>query len=259
MQYRSLLVVDEDPANDRAMLYNLRADVRAFEKATAYVRVGMQQKFIAEPSESGFLLQDTVTGLTYKHKLDLAKWDVPRELTFAHQGLVYWPTSRASQNQALVMAPELKSDVSVQAIPHLTVGGEGRMQYRWHRYAERAGYGGGMNTQYVFGTRGYVEFDGFPIPEKFGSVSVSADVSSNWQRRYSPRESLEAGSVQPTSWNWYQSYGWDASVGYTPKQLPVTLSMSVEHGGGVLKNGIVNTFFANRDETELVFSLSGKF
>ena len=141
-----------DPENDRYTVLWVRGEYNVIEKAQVFARVGLLRRFIAEPGESGYFLQDTTLGGRYGHEISLEGLKLgERKLSLSHQVLLYLPTSRASLLQTLRLAPELRSTASIDVVKGLSVGVQGRFQYRFHRYAERAGPGAGMNTQYLLG------------------------------------------------------------------------------------------------------------
>ncbi len=256
LEYRQLAIADVDPENDRYTVLWVRGEYNVLEKAHVFARVGVLRRFIAEPGESGYFLQDTTVGGRYGHEVGLGGIGLgERNLSLSHQVLLYLPTSRASLLQTLYLAPEVRSTASVDVVKGLNLGLQGRFQYRFHRYAERAGPGAGMNTQYLLGVLPSVTYT-LPDLGSFGRLSANAYMLSTWQRRYASRETYlpEASEAAPL----FQMYGWGASLTYTPVQY-VSLNVGIDHGGSVLRNGIVNTFVAHRDETELGVSLTGRF
>ena len=112
-----------------------------------------------------------------------------------------------------------------------------------------------MNTQYLLGARPFVSY-ALPDLGRFGGLSADAYLLSTWQRRYASRESYlsEASEAAPL----FQMYGWGASLSYEPVKY-VSVSVGIDHGGSVLRNGIVNTLVAHRDETELGVSVIGRY
>lgn len=262
LEYRSLVVVDPDPANDRHVVLAIKAEARPFEATTAFVRAGLLRRFWAEVGESGFFLQDLALGATYSHALRLDRLRIPRELSLHYLGQVYLPTSRASLTQSLYAAPDLRGTASVEVLPRLTAGLSAHFQYRFHKYAERAGLFGGMNTQYLLGGQ---LFAGYQVwsSERFGDVELEASGSTTYLRKYASREAYlsEASDAAPL----FQQYGWGVSATYRAPSRWVapleglTFSLGIDHGGSVLRDGIVNTFLFHRDETELVAALSGTY
>lgn len=250
-QFRTLAIRDEDPRNDQVTIYRLRGQGTLFEGASAYVRFGLLQRFVAEPDESGFLLQDTLAGVSYTHAVDLG----PRDLDLTHNLAVFLPTSRASQTQDLYAAPLYELSASIEAVDGLVLHVEPGVQYRFHEYAERAGLQGGMNTQLRWEVRGGVDYTLFDS-ETAGMLAIGGSSGSTWDLKYASRDDHESASSDRQVL--LQSYDWEGHVVYRPLSF-LRATVSIEHGGRVLRDGIVNTFFVHRDETELAFTLSGHY
>ena len=252
VMYRQLAVTDATPANDLWMTYRLRADIDVFPHARAFIWGGIQQKFWAQPDESGWFLQDLALGMSYTQevKLDFVPLDFfkSRKLDLAYVGRVYLPTSRASINQDLYVAPEALTRASFAITDTLSVVSDVYFQYRLNRYAEQAGLEGGMNNQLSFGPSLGLEYT-FLDDDKIGTFTAGADVATAWGKKYGSRD--EFSSTYSSEHMWTQDYGWDAYVTYTPWKY-TTVVLTLQQGGPVLRDGIVNTFFVKREETELV-------
>ena len=251
IQYRQQAVVDEDPENERLMLYRLGGSARVFDGGRAFVRLGMSERFVAQPEESGFRLQDSQIGLNYVHAVELGA----KQLDFAHDLALFLPTSRPSLTQHLYVAPQYLLTASMEVLPDLIIAVVPNFRYRFHRYAERSGFGAGMNTQWELGLHGGVDWI-FLKTSAVGDFGVGASAGSTWNRKFDSRDDYDAstsdqGYVQ-------QIYDWEGHA--TWQFLPqLGLTVAVEHGGPVLRDGIVNTFFVQRDETELSFTLAGAY
>lgn len=252
-EYRGLVVFDQDRANDHAMLYFAQGQWKPLDGLTTFLRVGVMQQFSVEEGESPFFLQDTSLGASASWTAKVPQVD--REVTVAGTLQAYLPTSRASQYQELYVAPELRLSASTHAFWRVDVGLDGRAQYRFHRYAERAGPGGGMNTRTVLSLRPWASVLLWDFQE-YGKLSASADYSRSFVLRYGSRETYlsEASEAAP----WFNTYGWGAALSYQPHPM-LSASLSISQGGSVLRNGIVNTFAFHRDETELGLGLSARY
>jgi hypothetical protein len=217
---------------------------------SARVRMGFNQRFVAEPNESGFLFQDLRVGGIYSHGLP---WELPAwagNIRFVHILDVLTPTSRASQNQSMYLATQQTSLVTWTPGWSLTLGVSETWQQRFNQYAERAGRDGGMNVQSMIVGSLFVQYS--PIV----GLQLGADVYSTWIRRYSSRESFVSASSSQDFWG--QQFGWDLSAFY--RVLPMLeLGASVEHAQSVLDGGVIRTHFVNRDETEFAFLMRGIF
>jgi hypothetical protein len=251
-QYRQLAVSDPDPANDRVLLWTLGGSVEAFPGGKVFARFGLQERFVAEQGESGWKFRDSALGLSYNTPISLGN---ERELGLGHKLTFTLPTSRASSKQDLYFATGYSLTASYEIVHGLSLAVIPDARHRWHQYAERAGYDGVMNIQWEVGLHAGLDWT-FLESERFGSLTVGASTGSGWQRKYASRDDHESSTADAAVWQ--QSYDWEAHLGYDP--IPhLSLGASLEHGGSVLRDGIVNTFFVHRDETELVFSLSGNY
>ena len=252
LQYRMLAVVDEDPANDQYLFWLGTLAGKVFPGGTLVLQMGFTERFVAQPDESGVLLRDTVVALRYATPIELGGG---LKLSMTHELGFFLPTSRASRNQDLYVAPRYRLLADVEVIKGLDVSFIPEFRYRFHGYAERAGYGAGQNVQLDGGAR--LGLDYTPLDSKtYGNAGVGASAATYVARHYAARDDYSADTSDQAPW--FQSYDWEAHVFYQPVRY-ATVSVSVEHGGNVLRDGIVNTFFAHRDETELVFTLTGQY
>jgi len=252
VNYRQLAVSDPDPANDRALLYTLGGNVGVFEGGKVFLRLGLQERFVAEPGESGAKFRDTSIGLSYASPIT---FDANNTLNLLHRLAFFLPTSRASLAQDLYVAPQYVLAANYELVHGLTLSLSPDARYRWHEYAERAGIAGVMNVQWELGLHGGLDWT-FLETERFGSLTIGGSSGFGWQRKYASRDAHESSSADAALWS--QSYDWEAHVSYDPLRY-LSLSIAVEHGGNVLRDGIVNTFFTHRDETELSFTLAGTY
>jgi len=269
VEFRTLAISDEDPANDRYLSLQLRGDFDVFEGARAFVRFSGTQQFTAEVGESGFLLQDTMVGLDYGHEVALDFVPIEalagKKLELEHRLALYFPTSRQSINQDKYFAPMLMSRARYSVLESLVVGVDAFARYHFHRYAERAGPSGGLNTQLdMFGSLG-VEYTVFSHKE-YGTVSVGADLATWYLKSYPSGEEYESESSSETYW--HQRYDWDIYATYTP--LPyMTVVLGIETMGEHRRDGIIASgsgsgngiprFFGQRDDTELFLQVLGRY
>ncbi len=251
-EYRKLAISDEDPLNDQMMVYRFAGQGRVMKGLKSYIRFGLYEKFVAQEDESGLKFQDTQLGLKMATPISLSE---EQELSIAQDLRVYLPTSRPSQKQDLFLALRYTSNFGLELPLGISLALMPHYRYRFHKFAERAGYQGGMNTQMDTGLHLGLNWE-FLNSKQLGDLSFGASFGWVWLRKYDSRDEHETSTSDQGFW--YQSYDWEAHLAYQPlKQLQ--LSLSLEHGGSVLRDGIVNTFFTHRDETELVSSLSLSF
>ncbi len=254
-QFRTLATVDETPANDRYVLYGIRGDVRLEPTLSVFTSMGLTQNFVAEPDESGWQLQDWVIGVDYLHRMPLSGLGIDRDLAFSHRLQLFLPTSRQSRAQDLYLATQNTHRARINITDELVTGLDFSFQYRWHEYAERAGYSGGLNTRLILGGAAVVEYT-LLDDEDFGVLLLGVDARTRYLLRYQSRDSYQSDASDQAPW--MQDYGWDAYLYYFP--IPqLIFAVSLEHNGQVLRNGVVNTFFTHRDETELAFLVMGRY
>ncbi len=245
VQYQQKLVTDADPLNDMSLLYNTRMTLRLpWEGMALHAHTGLSERFVAQPDESGFRLQDSALAFTARHPLAFSDG----QLALSHRARLWFPTSRTSRNQSLRLAPDWRTALRYTPGAGVSISLQGTAQYRWYRYAEMAGRFGGMNTQLVGGTSLVLGYEVFDSP-RFGKVSTTVSGGSQWRRTYASRETYVGEGSDAA--NWSQTYGWSVGVGYAPGTWG-SLSLAVQHGGPLRRNGIVNPFWGHRDETRVL-------
>ncbi|MBI5547279.1 MAG: hypothetical protein HY901_25640 [Deltaproteobacteria bacterium] len=257
-EYRQPAIVDQDPANDLMMLYDFSLTHRPEKGVSVFLTFGLQQRFVAEGSESGWLFKDVALGAGYSHKIPLSGLNVSflaqQKLALAYSLRAWLPTSRASINQDLHAAPEARASVGIPVLPDwISLSLDLRAQYRFHQYAERVG--GDPLNRFVLFLAPALEAEVLKLGS-WGNVVVQADVNWGWVNRYPPRSSLESAASGRSTWA--QDYGWDLGVAYQPKPW-AEIAFSVQQGAPVLRDGVVNVDPLDRDETELVLDLSLTF
>jgi hypothetical protein len=244
-ELRTLAIIDETPQNDTSVNWALRADTHLYEGGTVYARLGVLQRFVAPVGDTGLRLQDLSLGATYAHTVEL--------VSFVHRLAVSLPTSGESQRQLMYAAPTLASVARVTVLERLTLGLTGSFQYRFHGWAESDE--GRGNNQLVMG--GGLSADVSLIDsDVFGSLSVGADISTTWLKRYPSIPNHVSTASDQTFW--LQDYGWGAYAYYTPWPF-LSASLGIEQGGSLLDEGIVRAHFLHRDETELVVRIIGRY
>ncbi|MGC6418960.1 MAG: hypothetical protein ACON3Z_17670 [Bradymonadia bacterium] len=240
--YSQLAIADDDPENDRSLMYWIASSLAMPVKGLRlHLDGGLTERFSVEPGESAFEFEDTAPGVSYGHALLDGN-----KLRMLHRLDVWLPSSRISRRRDLVMAPTLNTNGSFRAIGPLTLTYRFFGQYRWHKYAETES-GLAMNTQWLLGQRLGFIVRAFSH-KNFGSLSVAGATGFNWSRRYTSRDSHMSPSSDPHFW--HQTLGWGLSLQYVPLGWLVT-SIGVRHGAPVRRNGIVNPTFVHRDMTTL--------
>ncbi|MBK8012174.1 MAG: hypothetical protein IPK13_12570 [Deltaproteobacteria bacterium] len=257
-QFRQLLVVDEDPAAERALRYVVRGGLVLDNGLRPFVRLELWQRFYTEVNEQ-LEMRDMSLGAEYAHKLSLDGLGLPgRTLSMLYRGSFYLPTSRKSLDRDLVIGPDLLTDASFEIVEGLAVGAQGHGRYQWYTFADRAGPGAGYNTQLSFDGTLRVVYTPFQ-ETSFGSLSLGADVWVSYDKRYPARPEDSEGRRASSVTYWDQGFGWDLFADYAPIEA-FSVQVSVERGGRVNRDGIVNPqFLGHRDEIEMVVGVAGHY
>jgi hypothetical protein len=259
LEFYTLAIVDVDPLPSTYNNWRVRGDIDLFPGGRLFLRLGLLQNFSAEEGENGFLLEDAALGVDYGHEVALDFIPIAyfsgRKLSLEHRLALSLPTSRVSMKRDLYAAPYLLSRARYSVIPTLLLGVDGWVRYTFARYAEKAGQYGGMNTQLDFGIQLGGEYT-LLDHEKWGAVSVGADLSTSYDKKYSSREEYAAPQSSRTFWS--QEYGWDAYVSYTPIKY-ASVVVGLGQGASVLRDGMQNIIPFHRDETEFFLQILGRY
>ncbi len=249
MQFRTLAITDDDPANGRSLLYSARAGY-TFLKGSLQVfgQIGATQNFTAEEGETGFLFQDVQASAIYMHSVDLKALSIPRKLQLMYLARLFFPTSRASRNQDLYLGTRAAVVARINVLGGLFFRMTGIFDYRFHQFAEREGPGAPLNTQLVAGGAWALDYI-LMQSSRFGVLLVGADL---WTTNAKTYASVDG------EFSWRPRFGWDAYVSYSPLAY-LTVGVSLEQGARVLRNGIVNIDAGNRDTTEVALTLTGRY
>jgi hypothetical protein len=271
VQYRSLLVTDEDPANDRYFLYRAQASYYPRRWLSVFARLGLYQRFVSVQGESGFRMEDTVLGATAEQSVSLAPWGWQRRLALSHGLRVYLPTSFASHEQNLYLATEWSTRARLRLVGELFAGVRGTLHYRFHEYAEQAGPEGGTLPRFVAGLAPFVEYSPL-VSDKWGTLTVGADFVGDETVDYPSRDPASIGSSQLPPGTLAGSngsiggagsndsfvtphYGYDLYAVYAPPIPYLSFIVSLEQSGNVVRYGEPRLYFIHRDQTELALHL----
>ena len=269
-QYRQLLITDEDPANDRYMLYRAQVSYYPLRWLSLFARLGVFQRFVAVQGESGLRMEDTVLGATAEQWLPLESLGWQRTLQLSHSLRAYLPTSFASHEQNLYLAAEWSTRARLRLVDELFAGVRGTLHYRFNEYAEQAGPEGGTLPRFVFELRPFVEYSPI-VSETWGTLTLGADVAWDETVDYPSRDpdSLSASELPPGTLTASTvsgsgssdsfvtpHYGYDLYVIYAPPVPYLSFSVSLEQAGNVVRYGEPRLYFVHRDQTELAFHLA---
>ena len=272
VQFRTLVVTDEDPANGRTMDYRLSANYRPLPWLMLLGRVGLNQQFVAQPDESGVRLQDSLlAGLAF-HSVSLEALGLDRKISFMHRLGVYLPTGYQSQLQDLYAAPEWLTQATIPIIPSLTFGVIGLGQYRFHKYAEQAGQQGGTLPRVVLAGLTFLEYS--PLQSQtFGTLTLGADFYGYHNVDYPARsqDTFQRGGVPipirdedldgEVASDVYQSesFGYDVYLTYLPPVPYFALTVAWEQGAPLIRDGVTYFRAFNRDETTVSVTLTARY
>lgn len=259
VQYRQTLVTDDDPANDRYMIYTLTGtvDIPRVKGLTGWLTLEvLQRTWNAEEGESGLFFQDMSLGGTYEHKLEVLPKGQPW-FSFEHSLGVYLPTSRLSQARDMIFTPEILSLGRVHTTLHNLVAGISLLgQWRYHRYAERAGLEGTMNTKFVFGPGLFLEETIFK-DKPYGKLDVRFSLARHWAVRYASREDYESEASDERYVA--NTYSWSMAVTYSPIKY-ASARIGLEHNAPMIRgDGAMNADVFNRNDTEIALAVIGKY
>jgi hypothetical protein len=264
-QYRSLLVTDEDPANDRYLLYRAQGTYYPLPWLSVFARLGLNQRFVSVQGESGLRMDDLALGAAAEQTVSLARLGWQRTLGLSHSLRVYLPTSFESHEQNLYFATEWSTRARLHLIDELFAGIRGTLHYRFNEYAEQAGPQGGTLPRLVVELRPFVEYSPF-VSDKWGTITVGADLHGDETIDYPsrdpaniPESELPPGTLTGSSLSGSGSsdsfvtphYGYDLYASYTPPIPHFSFILSLEQAGNVVRYGEPRLFFIHRDQTEL--------
>lgn len=251
IQFRTLAVSDEDPANDRGLFYRGELGWAVTERVSGFIRAGVAHRFVEVGTAPAVRFQDMQVGGVYHDELHLA---ADQKVDLRAQLGLYLPTSRASQRQTLYAAPDLSVGATWSPVDWLGVDLGVLGQYRFVQFAERDGPGAPMNTQLVLGASLGASVTPYQAEDR--RWVLGGAVSTTARKRYASADTFESPSSDETFWD--QLYGWSVYTSFTPVAW-LTASLALEQGGPVLRDGVVNVFFTKLEETELVLGLALRY
>ncbi len=259
--FSRLFIGDEDPANDMALVYGAKASGTGLG-VTGFIAAGVRERFTDEVEGGNVRLQDTRIGASYATPVDLGD---DLELGIKHQLQFYLPTSKTSRDRDLYVAPMATVSLGIEPVEGLSFGLSPHFRYRFHGTALRRG--GSGNVQYDTGVQAGVDYT--LALGAFGDLTAGFSGGSVWVRKYDAPSNSDiddrdlipgnaTASLPNDTEQTFQTYDYEVHLAYTPISF-ATLTVALEQGGGVLRNGVVNTFLFHRDETQLVVALSGTY
>ncbi|MBK6689356.1 MAG: hypothetical protein IPG45_33115 [Deltaproteobacteria bacterium] len=252
LELRMLAVSDEDPANDRLMVYAIRGGYGLLPGLSLFGSLSLNQRFVAEEGESGFLFNDLQLALNYNQTL---KVPLPalgdHDLSLTHRAGFYLPTSRRSQANDIYLVPELLERARINLVDRLYFGVDLIGRYQVAQYAEGAGPGAPPLTQLLMAGSVAAEYN-LLESERFGFITVGADLSSIYRLRYAARDSSEQV-------RWKQSYGWSLYGVYAPYPFLAFTALLYTGDDVVRADGARRIEFLDRDSSQLMFNVTARY
>jgi len=234
------LISDDYSANDWLSYYMLRGNVDVTKNNQLSLRMDLEQRFIADPGESGLWFGDIRLYYSRKFLLPIPKFPIPGKVSF----YLTAPTSRQSIRRSYITMPTVVLALAPSLGP-VTLVANGYFRYCFAKYAE-SDERGTPNTQLMAG----LMFQLIYIPVDWFAPSVAW--VSNWSRPYSTREN----EIQA----WQQTYYWEVALNFTlpmPEKAPsIDLTLAYAQGSNVLEDGVYRLYFAKRDQSELYFGIN---
>jgi hypothetical protein len=285
-------VIDDDPANEIGAVYFGRATY-ALDRFTFFLSAAVFQSFtlqdeptcgdlrVADPAScrgagddalpsepdfqvsrnNQFELSDLGLGVATQTPIKL---DDDLSVGIRHELAVFAPTSWTSRHRNMYLAlryrtrfmmPKLVKGLSLLALT--------RASYRFHQYAETIG--AAPITQLDLGGRLAADYSVF-ASETFGSFGVGASFGTQYLRRYEmcadkamPDVDIEGTcgyAIDPTRWR--QQWDWEAHLNYSALGW-LSTGLSIGHGEPVLRNGVRNVDFFDRNRTRISLTLMGAY
>lgn len=273
--FRTPVISDADPRNDRWINYRLGAGFTLFKGGILTAGLTLQHRFVAQGgqlpdglpagtidfsqfdqsvNDSGFRLGNLGLGFLYFHGTKLEIGEFSRNITLIHRGALQLPTSRDSQNQAFYLGLSALTTARTAVYKQLYMNLTGFASWRGHEFSTTAGIPGVPLPR--FAVVGQIALEYLFNLGSAGFLTVGGDISGSQTINYPSRDPLDSGTADGTFVR--PGYGYDFYVAYIP--LPfLTASVAWEQGGNVIRNGVVNTFFFHRDETRLAFTVAARY
>lgn len=271
VQFAAPAALDDDPANDLSAAYFMRVTYTINKTFQFWVAGGVSQRFFqaeeltcgysrslpnymasecnglpddaidpvhqSEEAVNQFELFDTVLAGVARTPVKLSE---DLNLRIMHEVAAIFPTSRVSRARDLFVAGRYRTRFLIpNVLPRLTVLAIPRFSYRWHQYAESDGQAAsGALTQLDVGARVGADYS-LPL-----GMGVGGSVGTQYLKRYANREGQDL---------WTQNWDWEAHLLYSPLSW-LNFGLAVEHGEPVIRNGVRNVDFFDRNRTRYTFT-----
>jgi hypothetical protein len=234
------VISDDYSANDWLSFYMLKGNFNITKNNQLSLRLDMEQRFVADPGESGLWFGDIRLYYSRKFALPIPKFPIPGKVSF----YLTAPTSRQSQKRSYITKPTVVLALAPSLGP-VTLVANGYFRYNFVKYAE-SDHRGTPNTMLTSGFMFqliYAPLDWF---------APSAAWVSTWSKPYRTREN----EIQP----WKENYYWEVALNFSipmPEKAPtIDLSLAYAQGANVLEDGVYRLYFGKRDQSEIYFGLN---
>ncbi|MBN1945778.1 MAG: hypothetical protein JW797_08875 [Bradymonadales bacterium] len=235
------LISDDYSANDWTSYYMLRGNYDITQNNQIGLRLDLDQRYIADPGESGLWFGDIRLYYTRFFTLPIPDFPIPaRAIAYLTA-----PTSRVSQERSIITQPT----ATLRLIPSygpFTLVADYTFRYTFARYAESS-HGATPNNMMTTGFMFWLVYNS-PLEWFWPSVLWQ----STWSKNYSTREN----DWQP----WLEDYYFEGALNFTlplPDGYPTAeLSLAYAQGASVLEDGVYRLYFAKRDQSQIYFGLS---
>lgn len=226
-------------ANDWLAFWMLRGnfDITKFDQLS--LRMDLEQRFVADPGESGLWFGDIRLYYSRKFTLPIPKFPIPGKVS------VYFtfPTSRQSIKRSYITKPTLVFALAPSLGP-VTLVANGYFRYSIAKYAEspRGGANNMLLTGYMFQLI-YHPLDWFAP-------------SAAWVHTFG----LPYDTIEGDGQHWQSSYYWEVALNFSipmPEKAPsIDLSLAFAQGGNPLNEGVYRLYFAKRDQSEVYLGIN---
>jgi len=234
------VISDDYSANDWLGFYMLKGNFNITKNNQLSLRLDMEQRFVADPGESGLWFGDIRLYYSRKFALPIPKFPIPGKVSF----YLTAPTSRQSLRRSYITKPTVVLALAPSLGP-VTLVANGYFRYNFVKYAE-SDERGSPNTMLMSGFMFqliYAPLDWF---------APSAAWVSTWSKPYRTREN----EAQP----WQETYYWEVALNFSipmPEKAPsIDLSLAYAQGANVLEDGVYRLYFGKRDQSEIYFGLN---
>jgi hypothetical protein len=233
---------DEYSANDWLSWYMLRFDLNVTKHDQISLRGDLEQRYIADPGESGLWFGDL--RLYYSRKFAIPfkgkDYKIPGKLSF----YLTAPTSRQSQRRSYITRPTLSLTLAPSLGP-VTFIANGYFRYSFVKYAE----------SYEKSSPNEMIATGYMLQIIYAPVSWFAP-SAAWQYIWSKPYRTREVESQP----WQADYYWEVALNFSlpmPEKAPtIDISLAYAQGANVLDEGVYRLYFAKRDQSEIYLGLN---